>query len=303
MKALVIGYGSIGQRHARLLKEMGIDVSVVSRRNFNSPSFYNNLESALQKNTFNYIVISNETVSHAETLRELISHHYAGHILIEKPLFMKLEQIYFDHSKTFVAYNLRFHPLIQSLRTYLNNEEVISVNAYVGQYLPSWRPNTDYTKSYSASKARGGGVLRDLSHELDYLMDLFGEWHSLVAVINKISDLDIESEDYVQISYSTNQNTRVTVELNYLDHITQRYVVVQTNSKTVKIDFVNNSINCNGELQQLAPIDRDYTYKKQHEAVLNGSTLCCSFAQGVSVVKMIEAAEKSSLLKEWVYNG
>lgn len=302
MKALVIGYGSIGQRHARLLKEMGIDVSIVSRRNFNSPNFYNSLESALQKNTFNYIVISNETVSHAETLRELIGHQYAGHILIEKPLFMKLEQINFDHSMTFVAYNLRFHPLIQSLRTYLNNEEVISVNAYVGQYLPSWRPNADYTKGYSASKARGGGVLRDLSHELDYLMDLFGEWQSLVAVIDKISDLDIESEDYVQLSYSTNQNTRVTVELNYLDHITQRYVVVQTNSKTVKIDFVNNSINCNGELQQLVPIDRDYTYKKQHEAVLNDSSLCCSFAQGVRVVNMIEAAEKSSLLKEWVYN-
>lgn len=303
MKALVIGYGSIGQRHARLLEEMGIDVSVVSRRNFNSPNFYNNLENALLDKNYDYIVISNETVTHAETLRELIRHQYAGHILIEKPLFMNLEQINFDDSKTFVAYNLRFHPLIQSLKTCLNSEEVISVNAYVGQYLPSWRPNADYTKSYSASKARGGGVLRDLSHELDYLMDLFGEWHSLVAVINKISDLDIESEDYVQISYSTNQNTRVTVELNYLDRITQRYVVVQTNSKTVKIDFVNNSINCNGELEQLVPIDRDYTYKKQHEAVLNGSPLCCSFAQGVSVVKMIEAAEKSSLLKEWVYNG
>ncbi|URN96113.1 MAG: Gfo/Idh/MocA family oxidoreductase [Candidatus Pristimantibacillus lignocellulolyticus] len=303
MKALVIGYGSIGQRHARLLEEMGIDVSVVSRRNFNSPNFYNNLEYAFLENEYDYIVISNETVFHAESLRELVSNQYEGHILIEKPLFMNLEQINFNHSKTFVAYNLRFHPLIQSLRTYLNNEEVISVNAYVGQYLPSWRPNADYTKSYSASKARGGGVLRDLSHELDYLMDLFGEWHSLVAVINKISDLEIESEDYVQISYSTNLNTRVTVELNYLDRITQRYVIVQTNSKTLKIDFVNNIINCNGELEQLVPIDRDYTYKKQHEAVLNGSTLCCSFAQGVSVVKMIEAAEKSSLLKEWVYNG
>ncbi|MGE7999183.1 Gfo/Idh/MocA family protein [Lysinibacillus sp. NPDC093190] len=302
MKGLVIGYGSIGQRHARILREMGLEVSIVSRRPIREQNSYKKLESALQSNNYDYIVIANETMSHIETLKNILDNRYTGNILVEKPLFAKMESISFNESQTFVAYNLRFHPLIKQLKTMLYNEEIISVNAYAGQYLPSWRPNTNYTKSYSAYREQGGGVLRDLSHELDYLTTLFGEWHSLIAKMDKISNLNIHSEDYVHISYKTKQKVHVSVELNYLDRITQRYVIVQTNNKTIKIDFINNSINCNGEIEQLAKIDKDYTYRKQHEAVLNGSSLCCSFKEGLNIVKMIEKVEKSSLIKEWVYN-
>ncbi|WP_312504883.1 Gfo/Idh/MocA family oxidoreductase [Lysinibacillus sp.] len=302
MKALVIGYGSIGQRHVRILREMGIDVSIVSRRAKQDLDFYQRIECAFKTNHFEYIVIANETVAHLKTLREIIDNQFKGKILIEKPLFAKMEPVYFDNSNTFVAYNLRFHPLIQRLKELLKDEEVVSVNTYAGQYLPSWRPNEDYTKGYSASSEQGGGVLRDLSHELDYLMELFGEWHLLIAKTNKISKLNIQSEDYVHISYKTNQQVHIALELNYLDRITQRFVIVQTNEKTIKIDFIENTINCNGEIQRLTKIDRDYTYIKQHEAILNNSEGCCTFSEGLNVVKMIEAVEKSSLLKEWVYN-
>lgn len=302
MKALVIGYGSIGQRHVRILREMGLDVSVVSRRTIKELDFYQSLESAIKTTHFEYIVVANETVAHLTTLREVLNTHYTGKILIEKPLFAKMEPVFFDSSNTYVAYNLRFHPLIQRLKELLKNEVIISVNAYAGQYLPSWRPNVDYTKGYSASSEKGGGVLRDLSHELDYLTELFGEWHLLVAKLKKISKLNIQSEDYVHISYKTNQKVHLAVELNYLDRITQRYVIVQTHEKTIKIDFIENTINCNGEIERLTKIDRDYTYKKQHIAILNNLVGCCTYSEGLKIVKMIEAVEKSSLLKEWVYN-
>ncbi|PIJ99400.1 Gfo/Idh/MocA family protein [Lysinibacillus sphaericus] len=302
MKVLVIGYGSIGQRHVQILREMDLDVSVVSRRDLKEVNFYNNLQIALQENDFDYIVIANETVEHLITLKMILDNQFTGKILVEKPLFVNMEFVEFDYSKTYVAYNLRFHPLIQKLKKMLKNEQVISVNSYVGQYLPSWRPNSDYTKGYSAFSEQGGGVLRDLSHELDYLTILFGEWHILIAKTDKISNLNIQSEDYVHISYKTKQQVHIAVELNYLDRITQRYVIVQTNEKTIKIDFINNSINCNGEIEQLDKLDRDYTYRKQHDAVLSGSSKCCSFSEGLNIVNMIEAVEKSSRCKEWVYN-
>lgn len=303
MKSLVIGYGSIGQRHARILKEIGLEVSIVSRRIQLESNVYKDLESAFQANVYDYIVIANETVAHFSTLEQIINNNnFTGKILVEKPLFAQTESASFDNSKTFVAYNLRFHPLIKLLKPMLVDEQIISVNAYAGQYLPSWRPNTDYSTCYSAFREEGGGVLRDLSHELDYLTNLFGEWDSLVANTAKISNLNIQSEDYVQVSYKTKQQAHISVELNYLDRIIQRFVIIQTNNKTIKIDFINNNINCNGETQQLDIVDRDFTYKKQHEALLNNSTLCCSFKEGLKVVKMIEAVEKSSLNKEWVYN-
>lgn len=302
MKSLVIGYGSIGQRHAKILREMGFEVSIYSRRTTNNPNFYSDLQEALQANDYDYIVIANETIAHIGTLRKIIDNNFIGNILVEKPLFSTSESVIFDDKKTYVAYNLRFHPLINKLKEMIGNDQIISVNAYAGQFLPSWRPNIDYTKSYSAFREQGGGVLRDLSHELDYLTMMFGEWESLFAKTAKISNLNIQSEDYVHVSYKTKLQIHISLELNYLDHITQRYVIVQTNNKTVKIDFINNSINCNGKIEQLALIDRDYTYRKQHEAILNGSSLCCSFKEGFNIVKMIEAIEKSSLLKEWVHN-
>ncbi|MFJ8102434.1 Gfo/Idh/MocA family protein [Lysinibacillus sp. NPDC096212] len=302
MKALVIGYGSIGQRHARILEYMGFQVYIVSRRAQHKLNFFSSLETALKENKYDYIVIANETVAHIESLREIINYKFTGMILVEKPLFAKVDSVSLNDCMIFVAYNLRFHPLILQLKTMLFNEQTISVNAYVGQYLPTWRPNIDYTKCYSAYSNQGGGVLRDLSHELDYLTYLFGEWNSLVANTAKISNLNIQSEDYTQVSYRTNQDIHVSVELNYLDRIDQRYVIVQTNNKTIKIDFIDNSINCNGEIEQLATVDRDYTYMKQHEAILNDSLHCCSFKEGLNIVKMIEAIEKSSIHKEWVYN-
>lgn len=302
MKCLVIGYGSIGQRHARILKEIGLEVSIVSRRVQLEPNVYKDFQSAFQANVYDYIVIANETVSHFNTLKQIRNNNFAGKILVEKPLFAQIESVNFNSSNTYVAYNLRFHPLIKQLKTMLVDEQIISVNAYAGQYLPNWRLNADYTSCYSAFREKGGGVLRDLSHELDYLTNLFGEWDSLVSNVSKISDLNIQSEDYVQVSYKTKQQVHISVELNYLDRITQRFVIIQTNNKTIKIDFINNNINCNGETQQWDIIDRDFTYKKQHEALLNNSTLCCSFKEGLKVVKMIEAVEKSSLYKEWVYN-
>ena len=45
--ALVIGFGSIGQRHARLLREMGLSVHVYSRRSLREEKIYQSLEVAL----------------------------------------------------------------------------------------------------------------------------------------------------------------------------------------------------------------------------------------------------------------
>lgn len=302
-KALVIGYGSIGQRHERLLSDMGFDVKVVSRHLRDGSHFYNTVEQAFKEHRFEYVVIANETSAHREALKQVNAQGFTGSLLVEKPLFMHKEEDSFNsfhHNNTFVAYNLRFHPLIVKLKEMLLHARILSVNCYVGQYLPTWRPDTDYTKSYSASINKGGGVLRDLSHELDYLMYLFGEWQSLVASKVKISKLNIETEDYVNIHYVTQSSTRVSVELNYLDRITQRYVIVQTDQYTIKADFIANTISCNDKIEKLQDIDRDYTYIKQHESVLNGDSVCCSYSQGNKVVEMIEAIEKSSYQRGWI---
>lgn len=79
-------------------------------------------------------------------------------ILIEKPVFSKLYTFNKEMiENVFVAYNILFNPIIQRLSTYLSNKKIYSIKVYVGQYLPDWRPNTDYSKCYSASREKGAG--------------------------------------------------------------------------------------------------------------------------------------------------
>ena len=147
-RALVIGYGSIGARHARLLEEIHCHTAVVSKREVDFPLSYIELTEALTVERPEYVVIANATNQHYETLQSLAALGYTGTVLVEKPLFgneIKLPSLPFRN--TFVAYNLRFHPIIQRLKTLLEGEEVLSVQAYVGQYLPDWRPTTDYRSS------------------------------------------------------------------------------------------------------------------------------------------------------------
>ena len=188
--ALVIGFGSIGQRHARLLREMGLSVHVYSRRTLPDEKKYQSLESALKEVHPEYVVIANETSEHYSTLKTVLSFE-VPQVLVEKPLFSTSVESLPENPKSqvCVAYNLRFHPLLQRLCSEINGQSVLLVQVYVGQYLPDWRPQQNYRNSYSVSRAQGGGVLRDLSHELDYLNWLFGPWQSLTALGGHYSSL------------------------------------------------------------------------------------------------------------------
>lgn len=301
-KCLVIGYGSIGKRHTRILRELGHRVVVVSRRIIDYPYIYSNIKDALIREQPDYVVIANETSRHEETLSELNNLDFDKKILVEKPLYSTQGTQKLNSKSLFVGYNLRFHPIVQELSKKITNSNIISVQCYVGQYLPSWRPGTDYSKSYSASMSSGGGVLRDLSHELDYLQFLFGDWTEMAAIGGKFSHLEIDSDDHFSFIYKSKQVPLLTLHMNYLDHLTQRFLIINTNETTYKADFMNNTLQINGEVQQFQ-VDRDYTYREQHRAILSDKTeFLCTFNEGLKVVNMVEFAKKASAEKVWVIN-
>jgi predicted dehydrogenase len=156
---------------------MGCATAIVSRRahDLTEQPAYTTLADALAAHGPDYVVVADETARHHETLSALTALCFRGRVLVEKPLFAAPAALP-DHgfAALGVGYNLRFHPAVQALRRALDNRPALTVNASVGQYLPDWRPGTDYRLSYSADAARGGGVLRDLSHELDLLIWQFG---------------------------------------------------------------------------------------------------------------------------------
>ena len=305
MNALVVGYGSIGSRHVKVLKSLDVDVSVVSRRKVDYEQCWPSLSSAFKDNSFDYIVIASRTNEHHSDLLELFSLGYNSNILIEKPLFEKPYNILLDNTNNiYVGYNFRFNPVFQKLKTIISGQKILSVNAYAGSYLPEWRPNSDYRKSYSAKKNEGGGVLRDLSHELDYLVYMLGGWTSVTSLGGNFSQLDIDSDDIYSIMMKTNYCPVVSIHLNYLDRAPNRYVIVNTEKNTIKADFINKTIEIDNSKENY-DYDRDIIYTKQHQAVLDKDySQICSFSEGRAIVDLINEIEEIAKLKTpiWIEN-
>lgn len=303
MKAIVIGYGSIGQRHARLLQTMNIETAVVSGRKVNFPQHYFDIFEAVRSHLPDYVVIANKTCDHYLSLLDVLKSGFQGNILIEKPLFPQLTDMpERNRERIYIAYNLRFHPLLQQLKNALSDERIISASIYTGQYLPTWRPDIDYRTSYSASAEDGGGVIRDLSHELDIVAFLFGQWTRLSAIGGKYSSLEITSDDSFSVLAEMSRCPQVQIQVNYLDRIGRREILVNTDLHTFKIDFVNGTFQADKEIIHLDS-DRDDTYLKQHHAIIEGmSSDLCKYEDGLNIVRMIEAIERSSSQKEWVFN-
>lgn len=222
----MIGNGSAGQRHARVLAGMGHSVAIVSRRDDRSI-----LEGG---RPFDYAVIATETADHHRALCDLAACGFDGLVMVEKPLFHRPMPMPENRFKRVgVGYPLRFHPSIRCARDWLATRRALSADIYCGQYLPDWRPDRDYRETYSAKRAQGGGVLRDLSHELDYANWLFGPWVQLAALGGKFSSLEIDSEDTAVILASFTRCKAVTIHLNYTHRPFRRDLCIEADDAAI----------------------------------------------------------------------
>lgn len=303
MKVLVIGFGSIGRRHTEILSAMEKveQVDLVTRQEIAEFQTYKTLEEVPNPDDYDYFLIASETWKHCEQLKYLESRVTDKMILVEKPLFSTAEdEVVIEKNRVFVAYNLRFHPIIQQIRNWLQGEELLSACIVVGQYLPTWRPAVDYRKSYSASKEKGGGVLLDLSHELDYIQWLFGEVLSVDAINRKISNLEIDSDDFLTMIGKTEKDVYVNLTMDYISKIPVRQILVQTNKTTIKADLIEGKVvrkqgEEEVEVATLPPIDRNTTYTAMHQDLLAGKMdTICTFDEGVSIMNLIEQIKDSS---------
>ena len=301
MKALVVGYGSIGTRHARILKELGCSTAVVSSRRIDFNPCYGTLDQALREERPDYVVVANRTGEHYETVLVLARLGFRGQLLVEKPVFAQaLDFPKHSFANVAIGYNLRFHPLLRRLKGLLENEKVLSVQAYVGKYLPEWREKADYRQGYSAIKSSGGGVLRDLSHELDYLNWMFGPWERVAALGGHFSGLEIDSEDIFCILMVTKKCPVISVQMNYVDRAAKREIVVITDAHSFRADLISGFLETDGKRESWKA-EGDSTYRFQHEAILNREqSAYCSLAQGMEIMRLIEAVERASRQKVWV---
>lgn len=295
--AVVVGLGSIGTRHARVLRELGFAVSTVSRRD---GADFSSIQAAMAGLHPDYVVIATETARHAGDLQALAQAGFRGAVLVEKPLFARAATMpKLPFASIGVGYNLRFHPVMTALAERVSGREAITVAAYVGQDIRDWRPGRDHRATASATTDAGGGVLRDLSHELDYLLWLFGPWHRVAALGGASGARDIEVDDHFDLLLDMQRARSVHVHMDYLDRQGIRRIRVNLDEDTIEADLVGSRLSVNGKTMDI-PSERDDTFRSMHLAALTGASPVCSLQEGLAVMHLIDASERALHSKSWI---
>ena len=300
MKILIIGFGSIGKRHAQILSAHNSvkEICVLSNQ-LNLP--YHTFKKIDQTKEYNpdYIVVCSETSKHLEHLSFIEKNFKNKLVLIEKPLFSKYYKFNIKNNKVFVGYNLRYHPLLNLIKKKIHNKKIWSVQIICGSFLPSWRKNIDYRISYSA-KSNGGGVLLDLSHELDYAVWLFGNLKPNFVVSKKISNLKIESDDYLSLFLANKQQTYIQISLNYFMKKPTRKIFIDGEDISIQTDLINNTSfvfeKDQHNIEKLDNFNRNKMYEEQHDDVINHKfDKISSFTEANSLMKLIDKIKENKI--------
>jgi predicted dehydrogenase len=322
-RILIVGLGSAGTRHLRFAREHfpNAEIKVLRNRAQSTiPQFseacFSSIEEAIQFAP-QIAIIANPSTFHVHVAKEMAEAE--AHLLIEKPLSSSLEGIVQlikackeRNSVLLIGYNLRYAPSLQRFRELLGEGiigELLSVRCEAGQYLPTWRPGSDYRQGVSAKKELGGGVLLELSHEIDYLRWIFGEVEWIKATLSQQSELEIDVEDsaHLTMGFLPNSGGRQligTLNLDFIRHDHTRMCTVIGETGTLRWNGLTGEVEL---FEEGAPIwknlfthqpQRDETYRAEWrdfiDSIQDKKIPFVTGDDGLRVLEIIQAARISA---------
>ncbi len=332
-RILVVGLGSIGSRYVRIIRSMFPDMVIAVLRHqscedgeaesLGADDCFTSMEAALRFQP-DAAVIASPSPMHLDTSMPLA---LAGvHLLVEKPISSGIDGVgqLIDlcmqrDLRLMTGYNLRFLTTLISFREFIQQGKigrVLSVHAEVGQYLPGWRSGVDYRETVSAQKRLGGGVLLELSHEIDYMLWLFGRVDWVKATVLQQSNLEVDVEDtaHLQLGFASDQTGRqlvATLNMDFVRHDTTRQCVAVGEGGTLRWDGVAGRVEVlatdETQWEQLLVDrpERDFTYRQELEnfisCVETGVAPVVNGNDGEAVLSVIDAVWLSSRTGQAVY--
>lgn len=318
MRVVLVGLGSIGRRHLGNIRYVEPDADVVVLRHSKNgepvPEGANQVVYSLDEaiaHKPDVAFICGPTTMHVDPGVALAS--AGAHLFVEKPLASDLsgaralvDAAAKSRRTLIVGYNLRFLPSLRALRAELLSGAIgrpMTLRAEVGQYLPSWRPGTDYRKTNSAVAAFGVGVELELSHEIDYVRWLLGEVKSVDAIVMRASDLEIEVNDTAELLLRFESGPIASVHMDMAQRSTTRTCRIAGTQGTLVWDGIA------GQVQRFSPdegwstihegdADRNAMYIEEVRHVFacarGQESPIADAADGLAVVQIAQAARLSS---------
>ena len=316
---LIIGCGSIGERHLRCFQKTGrctvtaCDTNpallTAMRERYDAAGFAT-LDEALAASTYDAAVICTPAHLHLPMAKRLLG--LGLHVFIEKPLAIDESLVpevraAIATAGRFVAVAYVYHlmPWIQQARAFLQTGEigrVLQATSVSGQHFPTFRPA--YREIYYTRRETGGGVIQDaLTHLANAVEWLLGPCTRVYCDAAHQALEGVTIEDTVNV---TARHGGVMVS----------YAMTQfqaANENTLHLHGEHGSVKIEGHLQRWGvlrhgekdwtwhvtpPLERDDLFIAQANAFLDGMEglphPLCTFEEAVQTLRFNLAALRSS---------
>jgi predicted dehydrogenase len=330
MKALVAGGGSIGSRHLRNLKKLGIEhlglvEPEVSRREAAAAEFAVASFSGLGEGLAwapDFVVVATPTHLHASQSLETVRGGFA--LFVEKPLSHTAEHIseianLVEKKKltSLVGCNMRFHPGPAKVKELIDEGrlgKILFARIHAGSYLPEWRPNSDYRSNYAAKVETGGGCVLDYIHEIDLARWYLGEVKSVFCSAAHLSSLEIETEDVALLVCRHQSGARSEIHLDYVQRTYERGCQIVGELGSIFWDFNVRTVRWYDAAKKewsvytqpaAWEINQMYVDEMKHflECLAEGRPTALPIQEAAAVMRIVFAAKASSEQEKTVAVG
>ncbi len=323
-RVLIIGVGSIGERHLRCcqatgraevrLVEINPDLRQTIAERYGVSKAYEDLSEALHDPP-DAAVVATPAPAHVSLATQLAE---AGvSVLIEKPLSTSLEGV--DRLREVVrargvvagvAYVYRCHPLLRAMRQAIGQGQFgrpVELIAVAGQHFPTYRPA--YRSIYYNRRETGGGAIQDaLTHVLNAAEWLVGPIDRLVAdaAHQVLEGVTVEDTAHLLARHAT---VLASYSLNQHQPPNELTITVVCERGAARCEFHAHRwrwMTTPGDDwhdEPLPPLERDELFTAQAHAFLDAvegqRPVACTLDEGLQSLRVNLAALESLATQGW----
>lgn len=313
---LVVGCGSVGRRHAMNLAALGCTVSGVDPRSdrleellgaVECHSVGRELAPLFELLDLSAVVVASPPSVHVDQALAAIARRLP--VLIEKPVAP--DQAAAERLRdaaahagvpVLVGYTWRWARSVRRVGEHLDAGAIgrpLSARCVLSAHLADWHPWERYQDFFMARADQGGGALLDESHFLDLMLAWFGEPEAVRGEVARVSDLEIDSDDNVDVAWVAPSGVRVSVHLDLYGRPHDRHIIVAGTEGTLAWtpNLVRRGFNTDTWEEEPFTDDRNVMFEavaSELLAVLDGGSPSCTLDDGVSVLRVVEAVRRSS---------
>lgn len=315
-KLLVLGPGSIGLKHIKAARKINpfLEIGVFRTRLkkiYQKSDFleFQNIQEAISWKP-DLIIVATPANMHFSNTKELIT--LGIPIILEKPIGHKKDSIedWLNLEKKrisniLVGYQLRFDPSYKLIKDSISEGilgKIFSAHFFCGSWLPNWRKK-DYRDSVSVSNDLGGGIVAELSHELDLCLSLLGQIDLIFCSKSNSNLLDIQCEDNLHLMAKSQNCSKIVIDLDFCTFSERRFLLIRGNEGELFWDITKDKLikkDKKGEhVLWQGNNNTELRLENQIKDIINNSKVYkssgCSLKEGISVLEFMQLIDKKCI--------